>query len=259
MGRPFPGMDPYLERSWRDIHAVLVTYSRDRLNESLPADLIARTEERVAIESEEELLKQIYPNLRVFEQAGTSPQTTRASSGALSVAEPVLLRAQIEPHTERYVTIIDASTQRLVTVIEFLSPTNKRPGEGMRDYIAKRKQLLDGGVNIVKIDLVRQGDWIGLLLPYVAHPKHHSAYRVTSWRATTPGKVARFPISLRQRLPVIPIPLRASDQDVTLDLQSLLEQAYRNGRYERTIDYTKPCDPPLEPPDEAWARELVQR
>ena len=44
MPSPFPGMDPYLERFWRDVHAGLIIYARDQLQDELPGDLRARAE-----------------------------------------------------------------------------------------------------------------------------------------------------------------------------------------------------------------------
>ena len=41
MASPFPGMDPYLERFWGDVHSRLVTYACDQIQERLPVDLIA--------------------------------------------------------------------------------------------------------------------------------------------------------------------------------------------------------------------------
>ena len=41
MASPFPGMDPYLERFWRDVHARLIIYAADQLQENLPSDLRA--------------------------------------------------------------------------------------------------------------------------------------------------------------------------------------------------------------------------
>ena len=52
MKSPFPGMDPYLEQFWPDVHASLIIYTRDQLEEQLPANLIARVEERVVFETE---------------------------------------------------------------------------------------------------------------------------------------------------------------------------------------------------------------
>ncbi len=39
MHNPFPGMDPYLEQHWGDVHHRLVQYASDQLQEHLPADL----------------------------------------------------------------------------------------------------------------------------------------------------------------------------------------------------------------------------
>jgi hypothetical protein len=47
---PFPGMDPYLEQHWGDVHASLIVYMRDQINEQLPADLQARVEESIMVD-----------------------------------------------------------------------------------------------------------------------------------------------------------------------------------------------------------------
>ena len=61
---------------------------------------------------------------------------------------------------------------------------------------------------------------------------------------------------LRQRLPRLPIPLRPTDKDVVLDLQSIVDTAYDRGRYD-DIDYSRPLTPPLDRADEQWARDLL--
>jgi hypothetical protein len=57
---------------------------------------------------------------------------------------------------------------------------------------------------------------------------------------------------------VIRIPLRADDSDIVLDLQELIDQAYESGRYDRTIDYTIPPLPDLDPDDAEWADQLLK-
>ena len=68
MPSPFPGMDPYLEAHWRDVHAALVIYARDALQIVLPSPLRARVEESVLLETArgpgDHLL---YPDVRVIE------------------------------------------------------------------------------------------------------------------------------------------------------------------------------------------------
>ncbi len=66
-------------------------------------------------------------------------------------------RVYIEHATEGYIEIVDVkSGHRVVTTIEVLSPTNKRPGEGQRLYLQKQADMKQAGVNIVEIDLLRR-------------------------------------------------------------------------------------------------------
>lgn len=43
-------MNPYLERFWRSVHAPMIIYGRDMLNECLPEGLLAVAEERMYVE-----------------------------------------------------------------------------------------------------------------------------------------------------------------------------------------------------------------
>ena len=44
-----------------------------------------------------------------------------------------------------------------------------------------------------------------------------------------------------------------------LDLQAIVQQAYRKGRYHLTIHYDEPPDLPLRGEDARWARALVRK
>lgn len=66
-------------------------------------------------------------------------------------------------------------------------------------------------------------------------------------------------LGINERLPKINIPLRLDGQDVILDLQPLIEEGYRRGRYERSIDYNKDPIPPLGEKEAAWADELLRK
>jgi hypothetical protein len=85
MKSPFPGMDPYLEQHWRDVHSSLVIYARDALQQLLPAGLVARVEERVFLEPEEGAARGMYPDVRVVEQSPAS-SAAEAEGGAVGGA-----------------------------------------------------------------------------------------------------------------------------------------------------------------------------
>jgi hypothetical protein len=257
MRSPFPGMDPYLERHWRDVHATVITLARAQLNRSLPEDLVARVEERVVIDPDPPARgRAIFRDVRVYEDPTDQPADRTPTAGGAAVAEPIILELEVEEHAGPYVTVIDADGGELVNVIEVLSPTNKLAGQGRDEYRAKRDKLLAARVNLVEIDLIRVGRWREALRPVVAPARAERAYRVVSWREHPVRRVELFPIGIRHRLPVIPIPLRDGDQDVTLDLQVLLDTVYVEGRYAR-LRYGDPCEPPLEGADADWADELL--
>lgn len=252
MKSPFPGMDPYLERHWLDVHTKLVTYAADALNEDLPGNLVARTEERIAIESESGLTADVAPDIRILEMVERDP----TAAGGLALAAPYRLVALVEPVTERFVRILDDSGQ-IVSVIEFISPSNKR-GKGLEAFRQKRAELLRGGVHFMEIDLVRAGDWPALLAPHVCPRKLATTYRALVRLAHEPAAAYLYPIPIRNPLPPVPVPLRPGDPRVEIDLQALIERVYRNGRYGRTLNYAEPCDPPLQESDAAWAGELLR-
>src|ERR1700693_4775303 len=99
MPSPFPGMDPYLEQFWRDIHAALVIYARDQLQPNLPRDLRARVEERVFVELPQSDGRSMYPDVRVVER-GRGEAPFAPSGGQVAVAEPLVIHLDDEPATE---------------------------------------------------------------------------------------------------------------------------------------------------------------
>ncbi|MBI3467684.1 MAG: DUF4058 family protein [Planctomycetes bacterium] len=259
MASPFPGMDPYLEPFWGDVHHRLITYACDQLQGLLPGHLRARVEERVFVESPDARNRGFYPDVRIVERPRRRAAETEPIPG-VAIAEPLRIRIQDEEMTQGYIEIIDiASGRRVVTVIEVLSPSNKVPGPGRELYQQKQQECKQGGVNLVEIDLLRAGPWV-LSVPEISVPEsHRTTYRVCVFRAGSHwvGEIYRAP--LRERLPVIGIPLRASDPDVPLDLQALVDQCYRNGAYEEDIDYQREPNPPLSEEDARWADALLRK
>jgi hypothetical protein len=258
MPSPFPGMDPYLERHWRDVHSDLVAVTRRTLNEHLPADLVARIEERVVIDdTSADRQRTVFPDVRVYEDPNVPVATAPPSGAESAVAQPIVLELEVEEHTETFIQIVEVDGGRLVTVVEFLSPTNKLPGRDRDDYERKRDELWRAGVNVLEIDLLRLGAWRDLIRPLVAPVHAETEYRVVGWRAHPRRRVELYPIGIRHRLPRIPVPLREGDPDTILDLQVALDEVYRGGRYDRT-DYGRACEPPLGAALSAWATGLLQ-
>jgi hypothetical protein len=254
MSSPFPGMDPYLEAHWRDVHASLIIYARDALQGVLPSGLRARVEESVLLETPQGLGDHpLFPDVRVVEYTSKRRTEAKPETG-VAVAEPLLVEAEPEPVTETFLEIIDReSGNRVVTVIEFLSPSNKSPGPNREQYVRKQREVCSSAANLVEIDLNRFGTHtLAFALEHVK-PEGRTAYMACVRRAARRGMAEVYPMPLWERLPVVKIPLRPDDADVPLDLQALVEQCYRNGAYEGTLNYAVAPDPPLFGADKDWA------
>ena len=256
---PFPGMDPYVERYWNDVHGSLITYIKDALNEALPSRFRAALQDRVIIASvEDPLAGTRFPDVAVVEApfASSAPTASRSPHG--QVRAPELVRYKTEPLTQYSIEIVDSqSREKVITAIEVLSPENKRPGDGMRKFEEKQEDYRRAKVSRVNIDLLREGHRFFEFPARLLKPDQVKPYYVTIYRADKPGECEFYAIDLRDPLPIIGIPLRIEDRDVQLDLQSLIQHVYHTGRF--PVDYDEPCDPPLKGEDATWARELLTR
>lgn len=259
---PFPGMDPYLERHWGDVHHSLIQYTRDALQPQLPEDLRARVEERVFLEATSSEKRLVIPDVSVTQPLGFEPPVqgwqpelaSSAAEGGVAVAEPLVFHS-VEI-TEGFLEIRERSGGKLVTAIEFLSPSNKLTGPGREKYLEKQREVLRSDASLVEIDLVRRGERVVVLPPGGVPEVAAAAYVASICPGWDPGTIEVYPISLRERLPVLPMPLRKGERRVRLDLQLLFERIYESGRYDDT-DYSQAPEPPLSGEDAGWMKSLV--
>ncbi|MFM9959639.1 MAG: DUF4058 family protein [Planctomycetaceae bacterium] len=251
MKSPFPGMDPYLEAHWRDVHTSMMTYIRDEIQEQLPFDLVARLEGSVSVDSDDGL-RSIAPDVRVVEDFEDAMLGVRVAS--LAVAEPLLVLEEV-PQIARHVQILDLSSgERVVTVIEVLSPTNKLTIAGREEYRSKQRDYVAAGVNLVEIDLLRGGQHVlAAALEFIPESKR----RTYMMSVRTRTRTILFGASLREPLPTISIPLRPKDRDVSLNIQQIINLVYERGRYAKLSYQTNP-EPPFSPEDAVWVDELLR-
>jgi hypothetical protein len=149
-----------------------------------------------------------------------------------------------------YLEVRDSQGRELVTVIELLSPSNKGAGDDRQQYLAERRELLRGPAHLVEIDLLR--GWG----PMPDDGRPECDYSVMVSRAEKRRAADFWPIRLRDRLPVIPVPLRAPDAAARADLQEALHRAYDGPGYEHFIYHGEP-QPGLSTDEAAWARQFV--
>jgi len=252
MESPFPGMDPYLEQPsrWPDVHAGLITAMRDQLQTQIVPRYIALITPYLAYESINIALarRTIVPDVAIYEHdAPRSPL-----GGAVIDAAPLIGIAVMEVPT-RYgrIEIRTVGDETLVTAIELLSPVNKRPGaDGADAYEKKRQELFRSEAHLLEIDLLRGGR-----RPQLAKPAMLSSapYFVFLSRAERRPEIEIWPCALRIALPILPVPLRYPDPDAALNLTQIVQQVYRNARYDLQVDYgVAPPSPELSLEDGAW-------
>jgi len=262
MDSPFPGLDPYLEPFWSNVHTRMMTYIADVLQGQMPAGLWTRVEEVVTIDGPESGGAHLaYPDVHITDEEPWAPVwKSRSGAAGFAVAEPLVIPVD-EPITLRHLEIIDTrSSGRVVTAIEVLSPANKI-GRTKRDhYQRKQADYLAAEVNLVEIDLLRSGDYI-VSLPQDKLPvkARRSSGLISVYRASIGWPEWEiYPIDLRLPLPTFCIPLRRGDADAILNLQEILDQCYRNGGYHLGIDYTQEPQPEVVEDDRAWLGQLLR-
>jgi len=253
MPSPFPGMNPYLEQSdvWEDFHQRFITHAADALGAAVGAAYLVKIEVHLILH---ELPPEETPRYVGRADIGvTGPPTLHAASEQGTITAPFELElppVEVERHSS--LEIRDRRDRRVVTVIELLSPSNKKPGSDRDEYLRKRKRLLDDRVHLVEIDLRRGGE-----RPRPPDVPSCDYYALVS-RAESRPKMGFWPLNLRDPLPVLPVPLTAPDPDARLDLQALLHRVYDGAGYANYI-YEGTPQPPLSADDEAWARQFLTK
>ncbi len=256
MKSPFPGMDPYLEREWADVHASLIAAARGQINAQVGGvGLRARIEQRLIVEEPDAAGTSIIPDAFAAEyQPDLGPLT--GGVGTATLSQPLIVEFAPLTVPQRYLEIIDPAGGRVITVIEFLSPSNKRPGDGREQYERKRRDVLDASLHLVEIDLTRAGTR-RLACPPARLPRRaRTTYLAVVTRRGDRPRHEVYPAPLRDRLPTLAIPLRPTDAPAALDLQSLIDQTYAAGLYGMNV-YAGDLHPPLAPDDAAWAEALL--
>jgi hypothetical protein len=249
-------MDPYLEMQpfWSDFTPrFLVAVGNELLGKLLP-NYDVRVEEYLMLTESDLALHRRKPDISILgsepRKSGALAATLEAESGP-AVAE--LEYPEYDPQTQRRLEIIHQSTQRVVTVFELLSPTNKSPGEaGLNAYLEKRAEFVACPCNLVELDLLRGGERLPMAKPlpagdyyaYIGRTQRRPRCEVIGW-------------SLRTKLPAIPIPLLPEDGEVALDLQKVFADAYEPAFFHRRLPYDRPLLPPLPPPDDLWMRQML--
>ena len=251
----FPGMNPYLERPslWSEVHSWLMVELARTLNPLLIPHYRAEVEKRVYMD----MVLVGIPDASVLPSSGdrVTRESLPLAHGATATAiipQPIRVQLPIEAEiTERYLEIREVKTEQVVTVVEVLSPKNKRSGEGRQQYLAKRQTILSSATHLVEIDLLRRGE----IMPIMGAIA--SDYQILISRSELRPDAELFPFNLRAPIPQFALPLGQGAEEPIVNLNQILQQVYEQAALDLAIDYTAQPDPPLSDQDFQWVQTFV--
>jgi hypothetical protein len=245
-------MNPYLEQDdvWQDFHDSFIPAVRDALSPQVSPQFVVKIEEHLFIHepSAAQRLRLGSADVSVAQSARRTPAPQ--TSQAVLTAPTRIVLPTVEFDKQPFLEIRDRQNRQLITVVELLSPSNKRSGPDREQYSIKRANLLRSTAHLIEIDLLRGGP----RLPLLEAPD--SAYYVMVSRAEERPTAEMWPLGVRDRLPVVPIPLRPPWPAAQLDLQDVLHAVYDRAYYKDYI-YEGTPQPPLSAEDARWAEQLA--
>jgi hypothetical protein len=251
-------MDPWLENPnlWVDVHNSLIASIRDALVPRVAPSYLVRIEQRTYEVRSGSAVYVGRPDVGITWSGApepfSGPAEVRPSTGTglLEIDVEVPVTDHID---EWYLEVRDAASNKLVTVIEVLSPTNKLRQPGRGQYLKKRGKIFDSRTSLVEIDLLRAGK----RMPITISGPVEGDYRILVSRGKSRPRARLYVFGLRRPIPDVPIPLLPRDAEPMLDLNRALHELYDRARFDLSLNYTTVPVPPLAENDEAWAREIL--
>jgi Protein of unknown function (DUF4058) len=169
--------------------------------------------------------------------------------------QPLFTSIIRDQHLEEYIEVRQRTDNRLITLIDVVSPINKLRPEGRAAYLETRKQARTHNASVVEIDLVLQG---APMLDYSRDGLPEWDYAITVTRCTQPERYEIYTTTLQKRLPRFKVPLAPDDRDTVLDLQATFARCYDQGAFGSQVDYKR--DPGLKMKDDdlKWLGEVLR-
>jgi hypothetical protein len=250
-------MDPYLEApaGWQEFHSRFINTISDFLVPQLRPRYAVHIERYVYLTALDAEAPHLRPDVSVAQTSPEAPRTEGAVATLTEIATATLVPLpDIEEVRHYFLEIRELTTQRVVTVIEMLSPFNKRIGDGRTEYLKRRNAILNSDAHLIELDLLREGERVPMGKPLP--PADYYAIVSRSYRRPMAEVYAW---TIRQKMPTIPVPLLWGEPDVPLDLQGVLTTVYDRAGYDYRLPYDRDPEPPLRAEDAAWAREIIAK
>jgi hypothetical protein len=233
---PFLGMYPYLEQPmfWSEFHSRLIVAIADALAPILLPRYYIGVETRTYMDHDEGELLIGIPDaviLSAKEPLQNSTPIVGAAVATQTRPQEVTLPMPSE-RKERYLEVCEAGTDGVVTVIEILSPKNKRKGPGRTAYEEKRHKILSSYSHLVELDLLRSGTPMAM-----QGADSGFDYRILVSRSERRPTAELYGFMVQEVIPRFSLPLKATSESVMVNLQEIVQGVYERGGYGIRIDY----------------------
>jgi hypothetical protein len=249
-------MNPYLENPefWAEVHSRLIIAIADVIAPQLRPKYRVAVEKRVYQMTDENSILVGIPDVVVGRSLTNTEKEPSNIAIAAPLTKPITVNLPIlEEVREGYLEVREVATGEVVTVIEILSPKNKRTGEGRKAYESKRQQVLGSLTHLIEIDLLRGGEPMPILGNQIK-----SDYRILVSRSEYRPKAELYLFELQEQIPTFLLPLSQGYTEPLLDLQALIHGVYDRAGFDLVIDYSSEPIPPLGEVYSAWVSELLK-
>jgi len=241
---------------WEVFHGVHITHLAEAIDAVLPEGYLVEPEKSLQIraahpdtgESVGDVWKPC-PDLTIYKmqsvrhqpsysQSATKPALTLPATESIDLDEQGFLRALA-------ILEVDADGQigEPITWIELLSPANKPPYSGARQYREKRNATIRREIALIEIDYLHETRLPILRLP--AYPDDEKSYSysitVTNPRSSlAEGRMDIYGFYVEDVMPEITIPL-AQTQRIIFNVAHVYERTFSSlGAFSYRVDYAEP-------------------
>ena len=152
---PFPGMNPFIEQDafWHDFHLEFLPAIRARLVAQVRPKYIVMLDEHLYVQ---EVLTEPRRLVGHSDVSVASAKRTRRkeSVGAVGILDaPAQVHIPVQDRRRvPFLEVRDRLGRELITVVEMLSPSNKRAGADREQFVANREELLQSTAHFVEIN-----------------------------------------------------------------------------------------------------------
>lgn len=266
MENPYAGVNPHLnsglqtpgiERGgvslWPSFHSDHITNISEFLNDQLPQNYIARTEQSLQIRLEDYTrtasgrVSHPEPDVTIY---GHPSVSTLLKESVVATASPTFEAALEETLdlTENFVGSViirevdaDEIFGQVVVRIELLSPSNKREQVGYESYRRGKNNALFSGTPLIEIDYLHES--LPTVMTYPEYPRQRDSHPYNIFvseprPSVDKGYVLAYGFGVDAPFPKVPIPL-ANDESLEFDFGAVYQYTFKRGRWGKMANYAE--------------------